>query len=371
MMLAQAGKPLGMRFRFLDPAPDSPAASCGEHVIAPYQDAGALAAFSRGLNFATWEFENVPCEAVRRLADRVPVRPSVGLLELAQDRLLEKRAFAEVGLRTARHLPISSRLDLREALREIGVPSILKTRRMGYDGKGQFFLRAMEDADRAWSELGEGRQEPELILEGFVEFEREVSLIACRGVRGTAGEKNAIVFYSMPTNTHRAGILRVSRVGAGAEVPADLEAAARSAMTSLLEAFDYIGVLAIEFFVVNGLSGRVLVANEMAPRVHNSGHWSIEGCKASQFENHCRAVAGMDLASPSMMAPAAAMVNIVGQEPDAAELKRIPGATVHMYGKAPRAGRKLGHVTIVGEAEEVDEGVRLATRLAGMRPDRV
>lgn len=383
MMMAEAGAPLGMKFRFLDPSPESPAASCGEHIIANYDDMPALAKFARGLDFATWEFENVPCESVRRLSDRVTVRPACALLELAQDRLAEKRVFQEIGLQPARHLPVSSRIDLEEAVRVLGTPCILKTRRMGYDGKGQFFLREREDVALAWKELGEGRSAPELILEGFVEYEREVSLIACRGMgaggigsgrsgrSGETGGGGQTVFYPMSTNVHRGGILRVSRVGQGAEIAPELEREARAAVGRLLELFGYVGVLTVEFFVVNRFGGgQMLVANEMAPRVHNSGHWTIEGTNASQFENHCRAVAGMELGSASMVVPAAAMVNIVGEAPDEAAARGIPGATLHMYGKTPRPGRKLGHLTIVGEADAVERGVRVAMQLPGMREGR-
>ncbi|MGH7244663.1 MAG: 5-(carboxyamino)imidazole ribonucleotide synthase [Phycisphaerales bacterium] len=382
MMMAQAGEPLGMKFRFLDPSPESPAASCGEHIIAPYEDKAALAAFARGLDFATWEFENVPCETVRRLADRVTVRPAAALLELAQDRLAEKRVFQEIGLQPARHLPVSSLADLEGAVRELGTPCILKTRRMGYDGKGQFFLREREDVAKAWAELGQGKPGIELILEGFVEYEREVSLIACRGVgAGTSPDRanthGQTVFYPMSTNVHRGGILRVARVGDGFEVAPELEREARGAVARLLELFGYVGVLTVEFFVVNRFGGgQMLVANEMAPRVHNSGHWTIEGVGrgsghkgggASQFENHVRAIAGMPLGSGEMNAPGAAMVNIVGEAPDEEAARAIPGATLHMYGKSPRAGRKLGHLTIVGDRETVDRGVAAATKIAGMR----
>ncbi len=371
MMLAQAGKTLGHSFRFLDPAPDSPASKCGEHIVAPYDDREALTRFARGLDLATWEFENVPCESVRRLADRIPVRPAVALLELAQDRLLEKRLFEEIGLRPAPHAPVSSRLDLEHAARSLGLPCILKTRRMGYDGKGQFVLRRDSDIDRSWNELG---PHGELVLEGFVEFECEVSLIACRGLGSDPSPRDQsqprgaeIVFYPMPVNVHRDGILRVSRVGEGAELEPELEREAHAAVSKLLDGFGYTGVLTVEFFVVRrGSNGRGLIANEIAPRVHNSGHWSIEGATASQFENHCRAITGTQLGSPSLKYPAAAMLNIVGEEPDPSLVRSIPGASIHMYGKQPRPGRKLGHITISGSRETVDEGVRRAGRLPGV-----
>lgn len=355
MMIAQAGSPLGHTFRFLDPSADSPARSVGELQIGEYTDLNALKRFSRGLDLVTWEFENVPCSAVQVLSRTTPTYPGVALLEIAQDRLSEKTAFSEIGLAPARHLPISSHADLRDAVREIGVPCILKTRRMGYDGKGQFVIRHRDDVDAAWRELGRSGQ---LILEAFVDFEREVSLIACRGKGG------GIAFYPMPTNVHRGGILRVSRVGEGAEIEPELEHAARAAMAKLLDGMDYVGVLTFEFFVVKKLDGgRTLVANEMAPRVHNSGHWSIEGSRASQFENHCRAVASIELGPTSLLYPAAAMVNIVGGAPRPEDVSSVPGATLHLYGKEPRDGRKLGHIALVGTRREVESGL---ARLRGL-----
>ncbi|MBX3381160.1 MAG: 5-(carboxyamino)imidazole ribonucleotide synthase [Phycisphaeraceae bacterium] len=373
MMTAQAGVKLGHTFRFLDSAPDSPARVAGELQVGDFTDTDALRRFARGLGVVTWEFENVPCSAVQVLSRSVTAYPGIALLEIAQDRLSEKTAFREIGLAPARHLPVSSLHDLRDAVSDMGVPCILKTRRMGYDGKGQFLIRSRDDIDTAWKEIG---QSQELILEGFVEFEREVSLIACRAKGGAgvgtglgAGARSAgdvergsggrgIAFYPMPTNVHRAGILRVSRVGEGAEIEPELEHAARAAVEKLMVGMDYVGVLTVEFFVVKKLDGgRALIANEMAPRVHNSGHWSIEGSHASQFENHCRAITGMELGSAALVHPAAAMVNIVGAAPRAEDVQRVPGAYLHLYGKEPREGRKLGHITLVGSREQVESGL--------------
>lgn len=362
MMIAQAGARLGHSFRFLDPFADSPAKIAGDLIVGDFTDTAALRTFAHKLDVVTWEFENVPCSAVQVLSRSVTTRPGIALLEIAQDRLSEKIAFSEIGLAPARHAPVSSRADLRDAAGALGVPCILKTRRMGYDGKGQFLIRAREDVDAAWKELGGAG---DLILESLVDFEREVSLIACRSASGSANRKdagniggNGIVFYPMPTNVHNGGILRVSRAGEGAEIEPELELAARAAMAKLLDGVNYIGVMTIEFFVVRRADGgRALIANEMAPRVHNSGHWTIEGARTSQFENHCRAIAGMELGSAALTHPAAAMVNIVGEAPDPAKIARVKGATLHMYGKEPREGRKLGHITLAGSREEVDSGL--------------
>lgn len=370
MMIAQAGARLGHSFRFLDPVADSPAKVAGDLVVGDFTSTDALKRFAHKLDVVTWEFENVPCSAVQVLSRSVPTRPGIALLEIAQDRLSEKIAFSEIGLAPARHLPVSSRADLRDAVGALGVSCILKTRRMGYDGKGQFLIRAREEVDAAWKELGGAG---DLILEALVDFEREVSLIACRSASGSADFKvnrNAnhndrgsaragdIAFYPMPTNVHKGGILRVSRAGEGAEIEPELELAARAAMAKLLDGVNYVGVMTIEFFVVRRADGgRALIANEMAPRVHNSGHWTIEGARTSQFENHCRAIAGMELGSAALTHPAAAMVNIVGEAPDPARIAGVKGATLHMYGKEPREGRKLGHITLVGSRAEVDSGL--------------
>ncbi|MBX3388137.1 MAG: 5-(carboxyamino)imidazole ribonucleotide synthase [Phycisphaeraceae bacterium] len=362
MMIAQAGARLGHSFRFLDPIADSPARVAGDLIVGDFTSTDALKRFAHKLDIVTWEFENVPCSAVQVLSRSVPTRPGIALLEIAQDRLSEKMAFSEIGLAPARHLPISSLADLRDAVGALGVSCILKTRRMGYDGKGQFLIRACEDVDAAWQKLGGAG---DLILEALVDFEREVSLIACRSASGSAVRKdagnvggNGIAFYPMPTNVHKGGILRVSRAGEGAEIEPELELAARAAMAKLLGGVDYVGVMTIEFFVVRRADGgRALIANEMAPRVHNSGHWTIEGARTSQFENHCRAISGMELGSAALTHPAAAMVNIVGEAPDRAKIAGVKGATLHMYGKEPREGRKLGHITLVGSRAEVDSGL--------------
>ena len=385
MMIAQAGARLGHSFRFLDPVADSPAKIAGDLIVGDFTSTEALKRFAHKLEVVTWEFENVPCSAVQVLSRSVPTRPGIALLEIAQDRLSEKTAFSEIGLAPARHAPVSSRDDLRDAAGALGdllvvgedrvallaaatqLHGLVELGRGALDGDRVGVLqrelfRAREDVDAAWKELGGAG---DLILESLVDFEREVSLIACRSASGSANRKdagnvggNGIVFYPMPTNVHNGGILRVSRAGEGAEIEPELELAARAAMAKLLDGVNYVGVMTIEFFVVRRADGgRALIANEMAPRVHNSGHWTIEGARTSQFENHCRAIAGMELGSAALTHPAAAMVNIVGEAPDTAKIARVKGATLHMYGKEPREGRKLGHITLAGSRAEVDSGL--------------
>jgi 5-(carboxyamino)imidazole ribonucleotide synthase len=330
-MLALAGFPLGLRFRCFDPTPDACAGQVAELMVGAYDDRAALDRFADGLDVITYEFENVPVEAARYLAERLPVYPPPAALEIAQDRLNEKRFFEGVGVGVPPYRPVSSQAELAQAAAELGLPAVLKTRREGYDGKGQVVLRAPSDVNDAWATLGGSP----LLLEGFVPFEREVSAL---GVRGRDGD---VRVYPLVENVHRAGILR--RSTAPADVPSRVAADAEAVMRAALAALDYVGVLAIEFFVVDGQ----LLANEMAPRVHNSGHWTIEGAVTSQFENHVRAVAGLPLGDPSALG-AGRMLNIIGERPDTAALLAIPGAHLHLYGKDPRPGRKLGHLTLCG-----------------------
>jgi 5-(carboxyamino)imidazole ribonucleotide synthase len=345
-MLALSGLPLGLRFRFLDPAPDAPAAAVGEHIAAPYDDEGALERFAAGLDVATFEFENVPAAAVDYLEAHVPAFPPRQALATAQDRVSEKECFRALGIPTAPFLPVDEREGLERAVEVLGLPAVLKTRRFGYDGKGQFVLRAVGDVERAWEALGG----VPLILEGFVPFERELSIL---GVRARSGET---AFYPLVENHHREGILRLSLAPAPALTP-ELQQAAESYAARVLEALDYVGVLAIELFQRGG----ELVANEMAPRVHNSGHWTIEGAETSQFENHLRAVAALPLGSTAPRGYSA-MLNLIGEIPDPAQVLATPGAHLHLYGKAPRPGRKVGHVTLRADDSEV-----LAVRVAELR----
>ncbi|MEA2575590.1 MAG: 5-(carboxyamino)imidazole ribonucleotide synthase [Chloroflexia bacterium] len=349
-MLALAGYPLGLRFRFLDPSPDACAGQLAEQVVSSYDDPTTLQRFAHGLDVVTYEFENVPVEAVRLLSERIPVYPPAAALEVAQDRLIEKSFLREHGIPTPSFLPIETREELSKALRTLGTPAVLKTRRFGYDGKGQAVIRNEEDAEAAWSALG-GRP---LILEGFVRFDRELSFLA---VRGRQGE---MVFYPLAENHHREGILRLSLAPAP-QLNQKLQSTGEGYARRVMEALDYVGVLAIELFEVGG----ELLANEMAPRVHNSGHWTIEGAETSQFENHLRAILGLPLGSTAPRGHSV-MLNIIGDMPDTEEVLRIPSAHLHLYGKEPRAGRKIGHITLrVDDAEVLAEGIEKLKRIIG------
>jgi 5-(carboxyamino)imidazole ribonucleotide synthase len=330
-MLALAGYQLGLRFRFLEPAADAPAGHLAEHMAGSYDDPATLDRFAAGLDVVTYEFENVPVAAAAHLAQRVPVYPPPGALSTAQDRLEEKRLFRQLGIYTPVFSPVDSRRELDEAVREIGLPGVLKTRRLGYDGKGQALLRNTADIKAAWRMLGSQA----LIYEEYVPFVRELSILAVRGRDG------ATACYPLVENHHRDGILRLSLAPAPACPPA-LQTLAEEYAGRVLERLNYVGVLAIELFQV----GNALLANEMAPRVHNSGHWTIEGAVTSQFENHLRAVCGLPLGDTAPR-DYAAMINLIGALPDRAAVLAIPGAHLHDYGKAPRPGRKLGHITLV------------------------
>ncbi|MFM7152035.1 MAG: 5-(carboxyamino)imidazole ribonucleotide synthase, partial [Gemmataceae bacterium] len=263
-MLALAGYPLGLRFRFLDPAPEAPVEQLAELMVGRFDDLEVLSRFPRDLQVITLEFENVPVESARHLARTTPLFPPPLALEISQDRLLEKKTFSAMGLVPALFHPVDSRDDLVQAVATIGLPGILKTRKLGYDGKGQVPIRAEKDIEMAWNRLGG----VPLIYEGFVPFDRELSQISVRGRDG------AIVHYPLVWNTHEGGILRLTRAPA-LDVSESLASTARRGMQAMMEHLDYVGVLAIEFFQV----GDRLVANEMAPRVHNSGHWTIEGAR--------------------------------------------------------------------------------------------
>jgi len=330
-MLALAGYPLGLRFAFFDENADAPAGHLGELTVASFGDLAALDAFADTVDLVTYEFENVPVAAAKRLAAHVPVYPPPRALEVAQDRLNEKSLFRDLGIGTAPYQTVDSRADLDRALATIGLPSVLKTRTQGYDGKGQRLLRRPQDVGPAFAAIGG----PPLLLEGFVPFARELSIIAARS---RTGETTS---WPLVENVHRDGILRLSTAPAAEVAPALAEEAAVIA-TKTLEALDYVGVLAIELFEHEGR----LLANEMAPRVHNSGHWTIEGAVTSQFENHLRAVLGLPLGATTPVG-VSAMVNLIGETPDPAALLSIDGAHLHLYGKPARPGRKLGHVTLV------------------------
>ncbi|HXC46863.1 MAG TPA: 5-(carboxyamino)imidazole ribonucleotide synthase [Candidatus Sulfotelmatobacter sp.] len=344
-MLALAGYPLGLHFRFLDPSPEAPVGRIANRVTADFNDEQALEKFSHGLEVVTYEFENVPVMAAKFLAERVPVYPPAVALEEAQERLREKRLFRKLDIPTTEFAEIAKREDLDSAVKQVGLPAMLKTCRMGYDGKGQWLLRTAEDVERARAEL----PDVPLILEKFVPFTRELSIL---GVRGRGGE---IAFYPLIENHHRGGILRLSLAPAP-NLTASLQQEAELAARKVLEALGYVGVLCIEFFEVGGR----LLANEMAPRVHNSGHWTIEGAVTSQFENHLRAILGMPLGSTAAVG-VSAMINLIGEIPESAEVLNVSNAHLHLYGKEPRAGRKLGHVTV-----RADHFEKLQQRLSAL-----
>jgi len=335
-MLALAGYPLGLHFRFLDPSPEAPVGRIAARVTVPFDDRKALEKFASGLELVTYEFENVPVESARFLEKFVPVLPPPVALEAAQDRLVEKQLFRKLGIATTEFAAPKIGEELEPLLKKLGYPVIIKTRRLGYDGKGQWILRNADGLAAAKEEL----PKVPLILERFVPFTRELSVIAARSRFGE------IVVYPLVENHHREGILRLSLAPAPCVEP-KIQRAAEEAARSVLEEMQYVGVLAIELFEHEG----ELIANEMAPRVHNSGHWTIEGAVTSQFENHLRAVTGLPLGSTAAIG-CSAMVNLIGELPDAREVLQVPNAHLHLYGKAPRPGRKLGHVTVRGASFE-------------------
>jgi len=356
-MLALAGYPLGLQFRFLDPSPEAPVGRIALRVNADFSNAEALDRFANGLDLVTYEFENVPVESVKSLAQRVPVFPPPLALETAQDRLREKSLFRKLGIATADFLPVKNSAALDAAVKSLGLPAILKTCRMGYDGKGQWLLREAADISRAKSEMSAAHlavglrhaESTPFVLESFVPFTRELSILA---VRARSGE---IIFYPLVENHHREGILRLSLAPAP-RLAASTQQAAEGAARRVLEALDYVGVLAIELFECDGK----LLANEMAPRVHNSGHWTIEGAVTSQFENHLRAVCGFPLGSTATTGHSA-MINLIGELPEPAEILAIPDAHLHLYGKTSRPGRKLGHVTMQANSQK-----NIAEKLAAL-----
>ena len=329
-MLALAGYPLGLRFRFLDPSPEAPVGRIAPRVTADYADRPALEKFAHGLTLVTYEFENVPVDAVHFLGKRVPVFPPPAALEAAQDRLREKQLFEKLGIKTPEFASVPAASDLDLALKKVGLPAVVKTRRMGYDGKGQWILRTAEEVAIA----KQGLPKMPLILERFIPFTRELSILA---VRARSGET---AFYPVVENHHREGILRLSLAPAPRLSP-EMQRSAEDVACRVLESLNYVGVLAIEFFEHDG----GLLANEMAPRVHNSGHWTIEGAVISQFENHLRAVSDLPLGSTAPIG-VSAMINLIGEVPESSQVLAVPAAHLHLYGKEPRPTRKVGHVTL-------------------------
>ena len=336
-MLALAAAPLGIKTLVVDGSADACAGQVAPLVVAEWTDYAALEAFAAQVDAVTFDFENVPAETARWLAECVAVFPSPQALAAAQDRLAEKTLFRECGLQTPEFMAVDLRKDLDQALAKIGAPAILKTRRLGYDGKGQFRLKTLDDADAAWIALGEQAATLGLILEAFVPFDRELSVIA---VRSRDGDFRT---WPLTQNWHVDGVLSMSLAPAG-DID-ELQQRATALAKTLAERLDYVGVFALELFVKNG----DLLGNEMAPRVHNSGHWTIEGAHTSQFENHVRAVLGLPLGDTGARG-VSTMFNWIGDLPDAAPVLRAMDAHWHDYGKQARPGRKVGHATLCAPA---------------------
>jgi 5-(carboxyamino)imidazole ribonucleotide synthase len=328
-MLALAAYPLGVRCLFLDRSAQSPGAQVAPTLVGDLEDAALLAELAARSDVLTFDWENIAGSVLAPLETATKIRPPRAALEVSQDRLAEKALFTQLKIPVAAHAAVESLAGLVSATRKIGLPGVLKTRRLGYDGKGQFVLRDSSQIEAAWHAIGGTG----LIYEKFQAFSREVSLV---GARSAAGE---MVFYPLSANTHGAGILRYS---VAPFTNSSLESTAQRYLKRVMNELQYIGILTIEFFVVKGK----LVANEMAPRVHNSGHWTIEGCVTSQFENHLRAICDMPLGSTRALGHTA-MVNFLGTMPDRERLLSIEGLAFHDYGKEPRPGRKLGHCTIL------------------------
>ena len=351
-MLGLAGIPLGFRFRFLDPAADACAAATGELVQAPFDDAKAARELGRQVDVATFDFENVPEASARALSAVCPLYPGANALGASQDRLVEKDLLVRLDARVPPYHAVSSRTDLLDGLDSLGFPAVLKTRRFGYDGKGQAVLRDREDLERAWQQLGDSP----LILEAFVPFEAECSLI---GVRARDGDTR---FWPLTRNVHADGILALSLPGVFDDA---LQARAERVMTALMDQLGYVGVLTIEFFLHDG----ELLFNEFAPRVHNSGHWTIDGSECSQFENHLRAISGLPLGRTDLV-NSALMFNWIGEMPVLSDALEVPGLHWHDYGKQPRPGRKIGHATLTSPSmgELQDRAGRLAVIAGGEFP---
>lgn len=358
-MLALSGAPLGLRFQVMDPSADGCAGQVAPLMVAGYDDERALAEFAGRVDLATFDFENVPAAAAEWLAGKVGVYPNPGALAVAQDRLSEKTLFRKLGIPVPAFEDVATREGLDTAIAKVGAPCILKTRRLGYDGKGQFRIRSAGDADAAWEALGAQAQAVGLILEAFVPFERELSVIA---VRGRDGEFRT---WPLTWNWHVDGVLSASLAPAPG-VDAALEQAAAGYARRLAEELDYVGVFALELFCRDG----GLMANEMAPRVHNSGHWTIEGAQASQFQNHLRAVAGLPLGATDAIGHAC-MLNWIGDMPDAAPVLREAGGHWHDYDKEARPGRKVGHATLRADSKEALTGALERVGEALGRQDQV
>ncbi|HZF29140.1 MAG TPA: 5-(carboxyamino)imidazole ribonucleotide synthase [Gammaproteobacteria bacterium] len=343
-MLALAGYPIGVECRLLDRSVEVPAAQVAWCSLGDLDDPAALAKLAQAVDVVTLEIENVAVAALESAAAHAPVFPPPAAVGAAQDRLAEKTLFRSLGIPTVEFVRVDSDADLDAAAAALGWPLVLKTRRLGYDGRGQRVVDSRTALSHAWVELGR----VPCIAEAWVPFDRELSLIAVQGARGERA------FYPLAENVHRDGIL------ASTVAPYDDTALQRTAegwLTAIMAKLEYRGVLTVEFFH----TGAGLIANEMAPRVHNSGHWTIEGAETSQFENHLRAVVGWPLGDTQPRGHAG-MLNVIGQLPDRAAVLAIPGAHLHDYGKTPRPGRKIGHCTLVDP-----DRARLLERLEALR----
>lgn len=356
-MLALAGVPMGMKFRFLSTTPDACAGDVGHVVVgSSFEDEAAIGQVARGgggCDVVTYEFENIPARAIEIAARFAPVYPGALALTLAQDRVQEKSFFRSLNVPTPDFHVVSSRTELQAAADSLGFPFILKTRRFGYDGKGQRRIGAPADLDAAWDALG--AHPAGLIAERFIAFDRELSVIGVRGRDGSTG------VYPITQNVHDAGILRTS-VAPAPNLTPELAERAHDIVISAMHELDYVGVLAIELFQ----RGDELLVNEMACRVHNSGHWTIDASITSQFENHLRAVAGLPLGDTSMRpgVTRAGMVNLISDHPPISRLLALHDARLHLYGKAPKPGRKLGHINFAaGDEEALRESMSQAEAL--------
>ncbi|MFK8031531.1 MAG: 5-(carboxyamino)imidazole ribonucleotide synthase [Gammaproteobacteria bacterium] len=333
-MLALAGTPLGLKFVFLDTNRDAPAAHLGEFIEGQFDDRDALEKLSAKVDVVTFDVENVPASALQPIAEHTPVWPSAHALHTAQDRMNEKTLFTELAIPTPKYIAASSLAELHDAANQCGFPCVVKARRLGYDGRGQRFLHSVDDVENAWKSLNSDA----LIIEEFVKFDFEVSLVIARNRDGDTAH------YPLARNAHKNGILHIS------EAPYfddNLSQQAIDYAHRLLENLNYVGVLTIEFFVRDGK----LLANEIAPRVHNSGHWTIEGAYTSQFENHLRAILNWPLGNTNPRGHST-MVNFLGSMPEATACLKLPEMHFHSYGKSNRPSRKVGHGTIVAESRE-------------------
>jgi 5-(carboxyamino)imidazole ribonucleotide synthase len=348
-MLALAGYPLGLDFLFLDPAQDAPAGQVAPVLNGAFTEARLLDELAERSEVLTFDWENISVDALRALKGDTRIAPPIPALATAQDRVSEKKLFERLGIPTTRWMAVSTRAQLTRALRDIGLPGVIKTRRLGYDGKGQAVVRTQENAQTAWEQLGAAP----LLYEELIPFDCEVSIIGARSPRGE------VAIYPLNGNVHSEGILRLTRAPYG---PPRWQKLAAGYLEKVLKHFRYTGILTIEFFVRGGK----LLANEMAPRVHNSGHWTIEGAVTSQFENHLRAILDLPLGSTSARGYSA-MLNLIGTLPPRPSLLAESGLHYHDYGKQPRPGRKLGHCTLV-EATVTARDRRARRLLAQLAP---